>query len=289
MKKQLSIVVPVYNEEKIVGEVIEGLKKELVKISELEYEIIAINDASTDKSKDILNRITGIQLINHSRNRGYGASLKTGIKSAKFEWIMIIDADGTYPTSSISELLNDVPEYDMVVGARKKYRPFYGKPAKWFLNKLASYIAETKVIDINSGLRIFKKEMALNFWGLFPERFSFTSTLTMTCLTNEYLLKNIKIDYFKRQGKSKLKPIKSFKRFLGLVMKLTLYFRPLKIFVPLGLLLFLFGIIIFTYSAIFTDKILDATTAIFVISGFQMLAIGMIADLIVKTNKKSCN
>jgi len=285
MQKQLSVIVPVYNEEKIVKDVINNLETELNKISDLEYEIIAVNDASTDKSEEILKQQNKIKLFNHYKNRGYGSSLKTGIKESKFEWILIIDADGTYPANSISELLNYIPEYDMVVGARKKYRPFYGKPAKWFLNKLASYIAETKVIDINSGMRIFKKEMALNFWKLFPERFSFTSTLTMVCLTNGYSLKNIKIDYLKRQGKSKLKPIKSFKRFSGLVMKLALYFRPLKIFIPLGLLLFLVGVIVFIYSTIFMDKILDSTTAIFIISSFQMLAIGMIADLIVKTHK----
>ena len=283
--KQLSIIIPIYNEEKILGQFMENLKKELKKIPDLEYEIIAVNDASTDKSREILEQQNDIKLINHSFNKGYGASLKTGIKEAKFDWILISDADGTYPENSIPILLEQIPEYDMVVGARKTYRPFYGKPAKWFLNKLAGYIAEAKVVDINSGMRIFRKEMALRFWGLFPERFSFTSTLTMVCLTNGYLMKNVKIDYLKRHGKSKLKPIKSFKKFSGLVMKLALYFRPLKIFAPISLFLFFAGVIIFTYSAMFTDKILDSTTAIFIISGFQMLAIGMIADLIVKTHK----
>lgn len=284
-KKQLSIIVPVYNEEKIVDKIINNLKIELNKIAELEYEIIVVNDASTDKSEDILKQQNGIKLLRHFKNKGYGSSLKTGIKEAQYEWIMIIDADGTYPVEPISEMIKHIPEYDMVVGARKKYRPFYGRPAKWFLNKLASYVAEAKVIDLNSGMRIFKKETVLKFWGLYPDRFSFSSTSTMVCLTNGYSLKNVKIDYLKRQGKSKLKPIKSFKRFSGLVMKLALYFRPLKIFIPLGLLLFLVGVIVFIYSTIFMDKILDSTTAIFIISSFQMLAIGMIADLIVKTHK----
>jgi glycosyltransferase involved in cell wall biosynthesis len=285
MKKQLSVIIPVYNEEKIVNQVIEYLKRELVKIPELEYEIIAINDASTDKSEIAIKSITEIQLINHKQNKGYGASLKTGIKNAKFEWIMIIDADGTYPTSSIPELLNCVPEYDMVVGARKKYRPAIGRPAKWFLNKFAGYIANTKVVDLNSGMRIFKKEIPLNFWNLFPERFSFSSTLTMVCLTNGYSLKNIKIDYLKRNGKSKLKPFKSFKKFIKLIVKLALYFNPLKVFIPLSLLLFFAGLFIFVYSAIFLPKILDFTTAICMVSSIQMLAIGMVADLIIKTNK----
>jgi len=285
MRKQLSVIVPVYNEEKIVNQVMNALQQELTKIPELEYEIIAINDNSTDQSGKLLEANRGIKTINHSYNKGYGSSLKTGIKESKFDWILIIDADGTYPTNSISELLEYVPDYDMVIGARKTYRPFYGKPAKWFLNKLASYLTESKVVDLNSGMRIFKKEIPLKFWKLFPERFSFSSTLTMTCLTNNYSLKNVKIDYLKRSGKSKLKPIKSFKKFSGLVVKLALYFRPLKIFIPLSLFLFVLGVAIFAYSAIFTDKILDATTAVFVISSVQILAIGMIADLIIKMNK----
>ena len=112
---------------------------------------------------------------------------------------MIIDADGTYPTNYVSELLSQVPEYDMVVGARKKYRPVLGRPAKWFLNKFVSYLTSSKVFDLNSGMRIFKKEIPLNFWNLFPERFSFSSTLTMACLTNGYSLKNVKIDYNKQK------------------------------------------------------------------------------------------
>ena len=190
---------------------------------------------------------------------------------------------------SVAELLKYVPEYDMVIGARKKYRPILGKPAKWFLNKFAGYLTNTKVLDLNSGMRIFKKEIPLNFWNLFPERFSFSSTLTMVCLTNGYSLKNVRIDYLKRNGKSKLKPIKSFKSFTGLIVKLALYFNPLKVFMPLSLLLFFAGIFVFVYSAIFLPKILDFTTAICMVSSIQMLAIGMIADLIVKTSKKSCN
>jgi len=277
----LSIIIPVYNEEKAIKQTIKDLKKQ-----NLDCEIIVVNDASTDKSKEILENINGIKLINHPYNKGYGAALKTGIKESKNEWILIIDADGTYPTESISEMIKHTNKYDMIIGARKKYRPFYGKPAKWFLNKFASYLTESKVLDLNSGLRIFKKQIVLDFWNLFPERFSFTSTLTMVCLVHDYKVKNIKINYFKRKGKSKLKLIKSFKKFFGLVIKLALYFRPLKIFVPLSFTLFLVGIIIFFYSLFFTPKILDTTTAIFIISSIQILAIGMLADLIVKTTKK---
>ncbi|MBU3922614.1 glycosyltransferase family 2 protein [Patescibacteria group bacterium] len=276
----LSIIVPAYNEEKSIKQIIQDLKN-----LDFEKEIIVVNDASTDKTKEILEKIDGIKLINHRRNMGYGASLKTGIEQAKNEYILIIDSDGTYPIESIKELKKHIPEYDMVIGARKKYRPFYGIPAKWFLNKFASYLTENKVLDLNSGLRIFKKQIVLDHWNLFPQRFSFTSTLTMICLTNEYEVKNVKIDYLKRTGKSKLKPIQSFKRFIGLILKLALYFKPLKVFIPLSVLLFFIGLIIFFYSLFFTEKIFDTTIATFIISSIQMFAIGMMADLIVKNTK----
>lgn len=281
MQKSLSIIIPAYNEEKAIEQTIQGLKNELNRL-DLDYEIIVVNDASTDKTKNVLKNIEGIKILEHKNNKGYGASLKTGIKESKYEWILIIDADGTYPAESIPEMTKYIPEHDMVIGARKKYRPFYGKPAKWFLNKFASYLSEVKVHDLNSGLRIFRKQIVLEFWSFFPKRFSFTSTLTMICLIDDYRIKNIKIDYLKRRGKSKLKPVQSFKRFTGLIIKLALYFRPLKVFIPLSFILFLLGLIVFFYSLLFTPKILDTTTAIFIISSVQMLAIGMIADLITK-------
>jgi len=280
--KNLSVIIPVYNEEGSIKETVNGVQSNLKGLG-LDYEIIVVNDCSTDKSREILEKIEGIKLINHFSNRGYGASLKTGIKNSKFDWILIIDGDGSYPVSAIPELIKYIPEYDMVIAARKSYKPALGKPAKWFLNKFASYLSENKVLDLNSGLRIFNKKLALDFWNLLPEKFSFTSTLTMAALTNNYGVFNIKIDYLKRVGKSKLKPFKSFKNFSGLIVRLSLYFKPLKVFTPISILLFLLGAIIFFYSWLFTPRVLDTTTALFVISSVQVLILGMLADLI---NKK---
>lgn len=282
--KSVSVVIPVYNEQETIKKTIQNLKEKLNR-PDLNYEIIAINDASTDKTKEILKNIEGIKIIEHKNNKGYGASIKTGIKESKYEWILIIDADNTYPAEPILEMIKYIPEYDMIVGTRKKYKPFYGRPAKWFLNRFASYLSETKIKDLNSGLRIFKKTIAVKFWNFFPERFSFTSTLTMVCSINDYKIKNIQIEYQKRKGKSKLRPIQSLKKFTGLIIRLALYFRPLKVFIPLSLILFLLGLIVFFYSLLFAPKILDTTTAIFIMSSIQMLALGMIADLIVKTKK----
>lgn len=286
--KNLSVIIPAYNEEKAIEQTIQSLKKELNRL-DLNYEIIVVNDGSTDKTKEILGTIEGIKLINHPENQGYGAALKTGIKNNGYDWILIIDADKTYPVEAISNLITHAPNYDMVIGARtgKKAKiPLIRKPAKWVINKLANYLSGIKIPDLNSGLRIIKKSLLEKFIFILPDGFSFTTTITLAALTNGYGVKYIPIDYHKRIGKSKFKPIKDTLNFIQLIIKTVLYFNPLRVFIPLSLILFLLGIGIFIYSNFFTPKILETTTAVLIISSIQLLAVGMIADLIVKSRIK---
>ena len=135
MKDFISIIIPAYNEEKSIKETLEKISGVMEK-SEFPFEIIAVNDGSTDNTEKILEKISGIKIVKNSINKGYGASLKIGIKKAEGNWIFIMDADGSYPIKSIPEFLKQMEEYDLITGARVgTYKPFYGKPAKWFLNK----------------------------------------------------------------------------------------------------------------------------------------------------------
>jgi len=280
---KFSIIIPVYNEEKAIKEVIADLKKHLAE-QDYHYEIIVVNDGSTDQTKEILQQISGIKTINHIENRGYGAALKSGIKQAKEKYILIVDGDGTYPIKAISELVAWA-DYDMVVGARINPRvkiPLIRKPPKWFLNQLANYLTGIKIPDLNSGLRLFKKNVFKGFIHLLPDGFSLTTTITLALLTNNYRVKYLPIDYYKREGKSKIKPLQDTLNFLQLIIRTILYFNPLKIFVPLSLILLLLGLAIFILSYLFTPKAMDLTTAVFIISSVQILAIGMLADLISK-------
>ncbi len=284
MKKQLSVIIPAYNEEKAIEETIKGLKKELTKL-DLDYEIIVINDGSTDKTKKILEKIDGIRIINHPYNKGYGAALKTGISQAKGNWILITDSDGTYPTESIPELLKYTNEYDMISGARQgTYKPFHGRPAKWILNKIASYLTNRKIPDLNCGLRMFKKNMALEFWHLFPAGFSFTTTLTIAALANNYSVKFVPIKYYKRKGKSSLKPYKSFIEFIALIIRMIMYFKPLKFLVPAGSLITGLGFFYIIYGLIKLQNITDGAMVL-LLAGLQIIFIGLVADLIVKSRK----
>jgi len=281
MPIKTSIIIPVYNEEDSIQKVIDDLKIYLGQ----ECEIIAVNDGSSDHSQAILEKITDIKVINHPINRGYGAALKSGIRASQGKYIMIIDADGSYPTQSVAELLDQKENYDMVVGARvkpQKHIPPLRKPAKWILGGLANYLTQTKIPDLNSGLRIINKEILNKFINLLPNGFSFTTTITLALLTNDYQVKYFPIDYYKRKGKSKIRPIRDTLNFFHLIIRTVLYFNPLKIFIPLGLIIFVVAIITGVYSILFTPRFMDTTFIILCATALQTFFFGLIAELITK-------
>lgn len=287
----LSVVIPVYNEEDIIEETIAEVHKVLSESNISEFEIVVVDDGSKDNTAQILKQsryASLFQLVIHERNIGYGAALKSGIRRAKYEYIAITDADGTYPIKDIPKLYSYMPDYDMVVGARtgeKVNIPFVRKPAKWFLHKLANYLTASYIPDLNSGLRIFRKKDAVRLFGILPRGFSFTTTITLAMLTNDMHVKFIPINYLKRTGKSKIKPIRDTILFIQLIIRTVLYFNPLKVFLPLSLLFFFLSAGVLFYTAFFTPRILDATVSILFLAGLQTLSIGMIADIIDKKSK----
>ncbi|MBW2996333.1 glycosyltransferase family 2 protein [Candidatus Woesearchaeota archaeon] len=278
---KISIIIPVYNEEASVYSVINKIKE----VTDDNFEIIVVDDHSKDRSKEYLEAIKGIRIISHPVNKGYGASLKTGINASKGEYLLITDSDGTYPVEDIPKLVKFIPKYDMVVGARvgrKVKIPLLRKPAKWFLKHFSSYIASYKIPDLNSGLRIFKKKIVLDHWNLFPEKFSFTSTLTMLCHTKGYNVKYIPINYYKRKGKSTIHPIKDFIGFTKLLMKLSLFFNPLQIFIPCAILLFLSGCFILLLGLTLFNRFYDTTFIMISLSAVQIFFFGLIAELVIR-------
>ena len=153
---QISVIVPVYNEDEIIERLITNLKR-VMRNAKYRYEIVVVNDGSTDRSGEILKNIKGIRIINHQENKGYGASLKSGIKESKGKWNLIMDADGTYAPEDIPKILRYMDEYDMVVGARigeKVDIPLTRRPIKYFFNRFASYLAGSEIPDLNSGLTV---------------------------------------------------------------------------------------------------------------------------------------
>ena len=280
-KYEATVIVPAYNEEKGITNVIEELKS-----LNNNFEIIAVDDGSTDRTYEILKSL-GIKVVQNNKNMGYGVSLKRGIKEAVGDIIVITDADGTYPNKRILELIKIFQEgnFDMVVGARvgKNVKiAFIRRPAKWFITKLASYLTGTKIPDLNSGLRVMKKEVVEKYIKILPDGFSFTSTITLAMLTNGYSVKYAPIDYFQRKGKSKIKPIHDTLNFIQLIIRTVMYFNPLKIFVPLSLFLVLLAFLVLLGSWVLTDKVMDVTFGVILMTAVMVIVIGMLADLIDK-------
>ena len=284
MKKSISIVVPAYNEAEAIGDVLKNLKN-VMNTANWKYEIIVVDDGSTDGTGNITRKIHGIKVISHADNRGYGAALKTGIRNAESERILMIDADGTYDSKEISKLLKHAKEYDMVVGARtgKKVNiPMVRKPAKFFLSLLANYLSGAKIPDLNSGLRIFKKEIALQFFNILPQRFSFTSTLTLACLSNDYSIKYVPVNYYKRKGKSTIHPIKDTINFILLINRTIMYFNPLKVFLPAGSLILTMGLLKLIFVDILLNHNITDLSVVLTFTGVQICFFGLLADVIVK-------
>lgn len=280
MKKNVSIIIPAYNEEKGIGDVLRTIKKHMSESGHI-YEIIVIDDHSNDGTAEAAKGISGVRIIRHTRNMGYGSSLKTGLKEAKNEWVMITDADGTYPNEEMPNLLKHAGEYDMVVGARKGshvHIPLTRRPAKWMLGKMANFVAGKKVEDINSGLRVFRKDLAMRFFNLYPPGFSFTSTITLAAMCNGYKVKYIPINYMKRVGKSTMKA-SDFFGFVNLMIKIMVNFKPLKVFLLPSILLFISGMMYGIYQAYFFSN-LSELSLMLVLSGLQIGFLGVIADMI---------
>jgi len=279
-----SIIVPVFNEEEAIEKNIDSLKQYLSE----DKELIVVNDGSTDNTGKLLGKISDIKVINHSVNSGYGAALKSGIRESQGDYVLIIDADGTYPTESLPELISQKDNYDMVVGARTNPQsqiPILRRPAKWVLNRLASYLVGTKIPDLNSGLRIIKKDILMKFIHFLPDGFSFTTTITMAFLTNGYQIKYFPINYYKRKGKSKIRPIRDTLNFVQLIIRTVLYFNPLKVFIPFGLIILAIAIIVGVYSILFAPKFMDTTVVILCATALQTFFLGLIAELIIRTKK----
>lgn len=289
MNKNFSIIIPIYNEEESISKVIADIRRYLPE-KEYDYEIVAVNDGSTDKTRRILEQIDNIKIINHPENKGYGSSIKKGINRSDGEYIFIIDADGTYPVDAMPEFLKYAKDYDMVSGYRQgknlDHRWLYSqKLAKLILKRLAGYVTGTKIPDINCGLRIFRKDIAKNFWNLYPEGFSFTATSLVAFLSNGYSVKFIPIDYHKRSGKSTLKPLRSFTAFINLILKISLFFKPIRVFVPASILILFIAVGITAYGMFFKGIFFDTTLILFSVMALQTFFFGLLAETIVHNRK----
>jgi glycosyltransferase involved in cell wall biosynthesis len=283
----VSVVLPVYNERGHLRAEIDRIGAALDD-SPYSYEIIVVDDGSDDGSEIDLPLIDGIRLIRHTTNRGSGAARRTGTTAARGRAVVWTDVDMTYPNDEIPALVKQLEGCDHVVGARRTEEGthrFFRVPAKWFIRRFASYLTETDIPDLNSGLRAFRRDVAMQYVHQLPAGFSCVTTLTMSFLSNGYSVRYVPIDYFPRAGKSKFHWWRDTKRYLLQVVRMALSYNPLKVFLPIGLFFLTLGIGKFVFDWVDKDFRLAANTLLIFFMAFSAITIGLLADLVVRATK----
>ena len=278
----LSVVVPALNEAAGIGPVLDRLVTELGALG-APHEIIVVDDGSDDGTGDIARQRDGVRVIRHPQNAGYGASVYDGVLAACYERIVITDADGTYPIETLPELLQWAGDYDMVVGARTG-RAYQGSlfkfPARLVFGALCSFVTGTTIPDVNSGLRVMRRDLVLAFSDPLSRGMSFTTTMTLALLSNGYFVKFVPISYHQRIGSSKVRYVRDTLRASQILVQAIMRYNPIKLFLVLAILSALTGFI-----AAGVGWLVD-TAVLWTIGAFQLAAVlplfglGLVADLL---------
>lgn len=228
----LTFIIPAYNEENGIVPTVERVLAALAGI-DVPTELIVVNDGSKDDTAARLAELQGVRVVSHPINTGYGSAIKTGILCARYHWIGIVDADGTYDIELIPDMVERMKAgFDMVVAARKNVLEL-DKPMKRFfrtaLIKFLNVIVAKRIEDPNSGLRIFNRDMALTFFPFLCNTFSFTTSITIFALGEGYFVHYLPMNYSKREGKSKVRHFRDSLRMMQLILQGITFFNPMKL------------------------------------------------------------
>ncbi len=284
----VSVVLPVYNEKGHLRDEVARISAAL-DTSPYSYEIIVVDDGSDDGSGEQIDALVGdhVRLIRFAHNHGSGAARKAGSAAARGRVVVWTDVDMTYPNDEIPRLVKELDGVDQVVGARTSqgtYRPLR-RPAQWAIRSLAEYLSGTKIPDLNTGMRAFRADVLRQFLHLFPTGFSHVTTVTMAFLANGYTLKYVPIDYFERAGTSKFHWRRDTQLYVLQIVRMILSYNPLRVFLPIGFVLGVVGMAKLGYDWVDKDFRLASNTLLLLFASFQVLAIGLLADLVVRVTK----
>ncbi|MCL1594881.1 MAG: glycosyltransferase family 2 protein [Actinomycetia bacterium] len=283
----VSVVLPVFNEIDHLDEELERIRAAMDS-SEYTYEVIVVDDASTDGSAERLKEIPWIRLIVFSYNRGPGAARKIGTEAARGRVIVWSDVDMSYPNDQIPGLVADLDGYDQVVGARTTEEGTHKVarvPAKWFIRRLAEWLSNTKIPDLNSGFRAMRRDVADQFLHLLPNGFSHVTTLTMAFLANGYSIRYVDIPYARRSGKSKFRFFHDTKLYLQQVTRMVMMWNPLRVLMPIATVLFLIGVGKLVYDLFDKSFRVGTNTLLVLLAAGMVFIIALLADLIVQVTR----
>ena len=287
-----TVILPAFNEQDHVMAEVERICAAL-DASEFSYEVLAIDDASTDGTLKVLReaelRFPHVKVVSFRRNGGSGTARRIGTQMARGQVVVWTDADMTYPNERIPELLRilrDDPSYDQVVGARLTEdgtHKILRVPAKWLIRKVAERLTNQRIPDLNSGLRAFRRSVALPYLRLLPPGFSCVTTITLSFLSNQHDIKYVEIDYAKRAGSSKFHFVKDAYRYILQVLRMVMYFEPLKVLMPPALWLIVIGLAKGVVDMVRHPFYFPASTVLLVVTGLMIGSLALLSDLVVRS------
>ena len=292
----VSIILPCYNEQGHVTAEVERICAAMDG-SGYEYELLAFDDASTDETLarlyEAAPRFPQMQVVPFHRNSGSGTIRRIGTQRARGEIVVWTDADMTYPNERIPELIQMLekdPSIDQVVGARTSEQGSHKLlrvPAKWLIRKLAERLTNAQIPDLNSGLRAFRRQVAQPYLRLLPSGFSCVTTITVAFLANQHEVRYVPIAYAKRAGTSKFRFVKDAYRYILQVLRMVMYFNPLKVLMPVALFLLLLGIGKGIFDMVVHPLLFAVNTVLIFVTGLLIASLALLADLIVRSRGDS--
>jgi glycosyltransferase involved in cell wall biosynthesis len=279
-----SVIIPVYNEEDVIGDT---LKKLVSQQLHQQYEVIVVDDGSEDGTAEVIGEYP-VRLLRHHVNKGYGAALKTGIRAAAGEKVVIMDSDGQHDPRYIGQIATMLDGFDMVIGDRSKssYQVRSRRAGKRMIRWMGEYVVEQKLPDYNSGYRGFHREIILGLLHLMPNGFSFSTTSTLAFLKEGYNVGTLEIEVYERKGrKSNVKMFRDGSKAILLLFRIIMLFNPLKVFFPASLVSFLLGIAFGLTGYIKFGRFSNGAVVLTML-GMFLFFIGLVADQISILNRR---
>ncbi|NOH02936.1 MAG: glycosyltransferase family 2 protein [Chloroflexi bacterium] len=279
---RISVIIPALNEANGIGGIVSKIREVVHKLDE-HHEIIVVDDGSKDETAENARK-AGARVIQHPYNIGNGAAVKTGIRHARGAVLVTMDADGQHNPEDIPALVNRIGPFDMVVGSRNRASDTaaHRDLANLVFNSLATYVSGRKIEDLTSGFRAVKAHIARQFLYLFPNKFSYPSTITLSVVRAGYSLGYESIRFARRNknSKSKIKPLQDGMRFLMIILKIAVFYAPLKVFAPLSLFIFLLGAGYGMFRIFFIQAPYGQTSALLISTAVLTFLVGLVSEQI---------
>jgi len=274
-QSEVSVIIPAFNEEATIDKIVAAILKLYP-----EFEVIVVDDGSNDETASKAEG-EGAKVVRHPYNIGNGAAVKTGIRSATRDYVVLMDGDGQHDPNDIKKLLKEAETYDLVVGARtSEGQASMGRRiANWCYNKFASYIAKFQIEDLTSGFRVFRRNTILKYLSLFPNTFSYPSTSTLAYLRTGRTVKYVPIVVHRRKGKSKIKLFQDGILFILIITRIATIYSPFRIFLPISTIFFVIGLCYYLYTFITIHRFTNMSALLFSMSVMVFL-LGLISEQI---------